>query len=90
MGWFPSRVREPICERPSAPRGLTEVEAQHLAREVSCPYCLGDLYDGPQGGLSTNMWCKTEGCRSRFNLAVVGAGPGTAFGEFTGDAPCRA
>lgn len=70
-------------ERPIARRNLTRAEYDHIMWRASCPYCHGDLYDGPQGGMSTNVLCHTDGCRARFNV-VADFGPrNSMFGEVT-------
>jgi len=50
-------------------RDLTEKEMHSLMKEGLCPFCRGDqFYEGPQGGLSTNIFCANEACKAGFNL----------------------
>lgn len=63
--------------RPDHVRELTHDELDHIARKSDCPYCRGDLYAGPEGGMCVNLLCKTEGCWSRFNYCGL-------FGQYMG------
>lgn len=44
-----------------------------------CPDCTGDggFYQGPSGGISTNIYCCNPECRSAFNLAYFSSKAGT-------------
>lgn len=53
--------------RPDAIRELEKDELEWIGRHGTCPYCEGDLYAGPEGGMCVNLLCTTEGCWSRFN-----------------------
>jgi hypothetical protein len=63
--------------RPDHVRELTHDELDHIAMKGDCPYCRGDLYMGPEGGMCVNLLCKTEGCWSRFNYCRL-------FGQYMG------
>lgn len=40
---------------------------------LRCPDCLETIWvEGPQGGMSTNMYCANEQCEAGFNLGVIG------------------
>jgi hypothetical protein len=64
-------------ERPSEWSDLTDDELRHIGYHATCPYCKGDLYEGPQGGMCINLLCKTDGCWSRFNYCGF-------VGQYTG------
>lgn len=61
------RKRDPKFTRTDGVRELTIEELQWIGSKGTCPFCHGDLYEGPQGGMCTNLLCKTDGCWSRFN-----------------------
>lgn len=42
-------------------------------RSVTCSYCGGEkFYEGPSGGMSTNILCANKDCRHWFNYSPVG------------------
>lgn len=46
-----------------------------FAKNHTCPDCGGEkFYDGPQGGMSVNIKCATEGCDSWFNMCIIHGG----------------
>lgn len=54
-----------------------------MQEKMRCPYCKSELYEGPSGGASVNMFCGNPDCNSRFNVGL----PPIPFGEFTGPCP---
>lgn len=80
--------------RPSEPGDLTEDQAVFLRTQCKCPYCHSPIFEGPSGGLSTNVFCGNPDCNSRFNVILIpfvsfaGQSAETpAWGEFTGTCP---
>lgn len=63
---------------------LTEEQVRFIHKYMLCPYCHSDLYRGPSGGASTNMFCGDLDCNSRFNIIMIKDVP---WGEFTGTCP---
>ena len=52
---------------------LSETDAGRLGASImkgSCPDCSSQegFYEGPSGGMSTNIFCKNPGCRQGFNF----------------------
>ena len=48
-----------------------------VVMENTCPDCGGiGFLTGPPGGMSTNIFCKSEKCRSGFNVTPFGGGKG--------------
>ena len=40
--------------------------------ELRCTYCGGtDFWEGPSGGMSTNILCANEACRHKFNYTPM-------------------
>lgn len=50
-----------------------------------CPYCHGELYGGPRGGASLNMFCGGT-CHARFNVVDPDFGF-VPMGQFMGTVP---
>jgi hypothetical protein len=61
------KLRKEEFVRPAGVRELTKAELEWIDMMATCPYCRGDLYEGPEGGMCVNLLCKTDGCWSRFN-----------------------
>lgn len=63
----------PIKEERTSLKGeeLTPFEVQYF-EELRCPDC-GEqkLMKGPEGGLSINVYCGNEDCRSMFNVMGI-------------------
>lgn len=53
--------------RPESFRELTDEELRHIGTHGTCPYCHGNLYEGPEAGMCINLLCREQGCWSRFN-----------------------
>lgn len=67
---------------------MTEPQLRHIYQNATCPYCNGDLYDGPSGGMMRNMFCENvDTCDSRFNVGDRGLGSFLPVGQFTGPCP---
>lgn len=87
-------VPKPKWVRPDEPGNLTPEQALFLREHAACPYCHSPIYEGPEGGLSVNVFCGNPDCDSRFNVIMIGmvafAGRSSAtpaWGEFTGRCP---
>jgi hypothetical protein len=64
--------RAPLVEMPSG-IPVSQTEGGKLFRTIMrdiCPDCKakGGFYQGPQGGLSTNIFCRNRECRQGFNV----------------------
>jgi hypothetical protein len=47
----------------------------HPPGTVKCPYCKGTkFFEGPQGGMSTNILCANNECRHWFNYTPMPTG----------------
>lgn len=50
-------------------RDLTSAEDKVLQRG-ECPFCGGrEFYEGPQGGMSINIFCANPDCEAGFNVS---------------------
>lgn len=48
---------------------LSDCEVEHIKMTGHCCDCqVGELKEGPNGGLSVNVYCDNPGCGSRFNV----------------------
>jgi hypothetical protein len=54
-------------ERPDHTGRLVNGELEWVDKNATCPYCHCDLWEGPQGGMATNLICSNIDCRTRFN-----------------------
>lgn len=74
-------------ERPDHTGRLTNGELDWVDNNVSCPFCHCDLWQGPQGGMATNLFCSNEACGTRFNyvprmiLDYTGAVPKEVYSD---------
>lgn len=67
---------------------LPNAAALLVAEEQVCPFCHGPMYNGPEGGLSVNLFCgNVENCDSRFNLSALSFDGKVWQLEFTGITP---
>jgi hypothetical protein len=69
-------------DRPDSYRELSMGEIKHIDIISTCPYCHGDLYEGPTGGASINLLCVAPECWARFNVAYF-AGQ-AVLGQYVG------
>lgn len=55
--------------------------------EGKCPDCgsIEGFYEGPSGGMSTNVFCANRACRSGFNVTPFSQGVGTCERIHQGD-----
>lgn len=80
-------VQEPVqkWERPTEYGDLPPEAVRWMLTHMKCPYCqIGSLYDGPEGGMSINMFCGNPDYDSRFNVVPY---PGMDWGQFIGPCP---
>lgn len=62
-----------LTRKPSLPADGKPHNGRNMA--LRCTYCEGEeFYEGPQGGLSTNILCANRDCRHWFNHTVLGFG----------------
>lgn len=77
-----------IDENGSRPLGETDGGKLYaiVGGKNECPDCHGHgFYEGPSGGMSTNIFCMNRACRAGFNVTSFGGGHGTCERIGTGD-----
>lgn len=51
---------------------LTAYERRFIEERMQCPDCeIGDLMEGPHGGMAVNCYCSNKDCGSKFNLTFL-------------------
>jgi len=49
----------------------TDTLAEHFMKKGCCPDCGSEeMYEGPSGGMCTNVTCANPECGSKFNLGL--------------------
>jgi len=61
---------------------LTQEQCIHVQNTGTCPYCGANLFGGPSGGASQNLFCGNLECDTRLNVSEM-----IPWGQFTGGIP---